>query len=230
MFLLTRVVKVADVKIRYRLAAASVVLMVAASVGLAGPALADRVVTIDGGGFGHGIGMSQYGAYGRALEGRNSTQILEHYYTGAKVSEREMPESIRIGLYPGYGASTKSVSFSSKGMGDKPGTVALIVADAKERLTDGDAGTSWRIEAASSGGVNIFRNGHQFKKDGRTVFGDGAHPVIVKYAKFDSLLHINEKNNDFRYGEMDIGSFRCSSGRCLRVVLDIPMQKYIYGL
>ena len=42
---------------------------------------ADLVVT--GHGWGHGVGMSQYGAYGYALrEGRDARFILAHYYTG----------------------------------------------------------------------------------------------------------------------------------------------------
>ena len=32
-------------------------------------------------GYGHGVGMSQYGAQGMALEGYNYIQILKHYYT-----------------------------------------------------------------------------------------------------------------------------------------------------
>ncbi|RUT41788.1 stage II sporulation protein D [Paenibacillus anaericanus] len=33
-------------------------------------------------GYGHGVGMSQWGANGMAKEGYTSTQILKHYYTG----------------------------------------------------------------------------------------------------------------------------------------------------
>jgi stage II sporulation protein D len=40
---------------------------------------------ISGAGFGHGIGMSQYGAYGFALEGSNYTEILAHYYKGTSL-------------------------------------------------------------------------------------------------------------------------------------------------
>src|SRR5215218_9439194 len=41
---------------------------------------------IDGRGFGHGVGMSQYGAYGYALrEGRDFRWILGHYYPGTSV-------------------------------------------------------------------------------------------------------------------------------------------------
>lgn len=42
---------------------------------------------IDGGGFGHGIGMSQYGAYGMARQGRDYRQILAHYYSGSTLSQ-----------------------------------------------------------------------------------------------------------------------------------------------
>ncbi|GJM82989.1 hypothetical protein HMSSN139_54850 [Paenibacillus sp. HMSSN-139] len=33
-------------------------------------------------GYGHGVGMSQWGANGMAKEGYTATQILKHYYTG----------------------------------------------------------------------------------------------------------------------------------------------------
>jgi stage II sporulation protein D len=45
-------------------------------------AFADDLV-VDGRGWGHGVGLSQYGAYGYALrEGRDVRFILGHYYTG----------------------------------------------------------------------------------------------------------------------------------------------------
>src|SRR4051794_35894535 len=51
------------------------------------PASAARAdYEIDGRGFGHGVGMSQYGAYGYALrEGRDFRWILGHYYPGTGV-------------------------------------------------------------------------------------------------------------------------------------------------
>lgn len=36
-------------------------------------------------GYGHGVGMSQYGARGMALEGSSFREILKHYYTGVEV-------------------------------------------------------------------------------------------------------------------------------------------------
>lgn len=45
------------------------------------------LVTLAGGGFGHDIGMSQYGANAMGQEGADCTQILEFYYKGAKVKQ-----------------------------------------------------------------------------------------------------------------------------------------------
>lgn len=38
-------------------------------------------------GFGHGVGMSQYGADAMAAEGKDYVEILQHYYTGVTVEE-----------------------------------------------------------------------------------------------------------------------------------------------
>ena len=50
-----------------------------------------RSSTIRGAGFGHGIGMSQYGAYGYALHGATYRYILGHYYTGTDARARSTP-------------------------------------------------------------------------------------------------------------------------------------------
>ena len=39
-------------------------------------------------GYGHGVGMSQYGANGMANNGYNYNQILEHYYMGTKLEKK----------------------------------------------------------------------------------------------------------------------------------------------
>ena len=49
-------------------------------------AAADVAFTFQGGGYGHSVGMSQYGAYGMAREGYTWQQILSHYFTGASPS------------------------------------------------------------------------------------------------------------------------------------------------
>ena len=43
------------------------------------------VLEARGQGFGHGVGMSQWGAHGLALQGADFRQILLHYYRGAEI-------------------------------------------------------------------------------------------------------------------------------------------------
>ena len=47
------------------------------------PAGSGALFLFSGHGWGHGVGMSQYGAYGYAQHGFTYQQILAHYYPGA---------------------------------------------------------------------------------------------------------------------------------------------------
>ena len=44
-----------------------------------------RDIIIKGGGYGHGVGMSQYGTYGLTLMGKGWQEIIEHYYPGSQL-------------------------------------------------------------------------------------------------------------------------------------------------
>lgn len=47
----------------------------------------DNTVNITTKGYGHGVGMSQYGAQGMALDGYTYDQILHHYYQGTTIKK-----------------------------------------------------------------------------------------------------------------------------------------------
>ena len=46
----------------------------------------EQDVIVEGRGFGHGIGMCQYGAIGRARHGQSYREILASYYRGAEIT------------------------------------------------------------------------------------------------------------------------------------------------
>ena len=62
------------------------------------PATARAGVTwvVNGHGFGHGVGMSQYGAYGYATHGFGYRAILAHYYTGTTIGTIGGPRVVRV--------------------------------------------------------------------------------------------------------------------------------------
>lgn len=45
------------------------------------------IITLTVYGSGHGVGMSQWGAQGMAKQGKSAQQIVQHYYTGARIEE-----------------------------------------------------------------------------------------------------------------------------------------------
>src|SRR4249919_2965936 len=51
---------------------------------------------VNGHGFGHGVGMSQYGAYGYATHGFGYRAILAHYYTGTTIGTIGGPRVVRV--------------------------------------------------------------------------------------------------------------------------------------
>lgn len=68
---------------------------------------------IRGAGFGHGVGMSQYGAYGYALHGKSYRFILAHYYTGTKLSSLSSNPTVRVLLQRSSGTSFSGASRAS---------------------------------------------------------------------------------------------------------------------
>jgi SpoIID/LytB domain protein len=63
-------------------------------------------VILSGRGWGHGVGMVQYGAYGKALRGLSYSDILAAYYGGLRPKPYAEPSIIRIGIATGLRSVT----------------------------------------------------------------------------------------------------------------------------
>lgn len=59
-------------------------------------ATSSPVLVISGGGYGHGVGMSQEGALGYAEHGFSYTAILAHYYTGTSIGTAPAHAQVRV--------------------------------------------------------------------------------------------------------------------------------------
>src|SRR5215207_7808735 len=70
-------------------------LVLAGALGAAQADAASRLV-IRGAGYGHGIGMSQYGAYELALQGVPYNAILGRYYTGTTLGSLSSNPEVRV--------------------------------------------------------------------------------------------------------------------------------------
>ena len=100
-----------------------------------------KTVVFNGTGWGHGSGMSQWGAHGLAQKGASHVDILTHYYSGVTVGDYPDPGLIEVGVQTGASIVTASGSFS-------------IVDGRGETLVPRALG-SWTFTWAGSGAVAI---------------------------------------------------------------------------
>jgi stage II sporulation protein D len=113
----------------------------AATLALAPAASAATSFFISGGGYGHGIGMSQYGAYGYALHGKDYRFILGHYYQRTALGTTDPNQTVRVLISTGQAAFSGATSagkqklksgntYSVRALAD--GTVALYDQSGKK--------------------------------------------------------------------------------------------------
>ncbi len=76
------------------------------------PASAKSTFYIRGAGNGHGVGMSQYGAYGYALHGKDYRWILAHYYQGTTLATANPNQTVRVLV--STGARSKAFSGATR--------------------------------------------------------------------------------------------------------------------
>ena len=120
-----------------------------------------KVWIVKGAGFGHGVGMSQYGAYGYAKHGFPYDQILTHYYTGTTIGTTA-DQSVRVLLLDGVGGVSFSGASSACGATLKPGKGYVakrkgggVVVRSKKRVLVARCGAVM----TASGGPNVFVKG-----------------------------------------------------------------------
>ena len=92
---------------------------------------AGGVLVVDGRGYGHGIGLSQYGALGKALRGMRAADILASYYAGLRpvqLPPQQLPPTIRVGLGTGRPAATVVGSAQFRILDAAGATVAVAAA------------------------------------------------------------------------------------------------------
>jgi stage II sporulation protein D len=98
----------------------------AAASGQSGPQAApgEAVFVVSGRGYGHGVGMSQYGAFGQAKEGRSYAEILAYYYSGTELG-RAGKKLVRVLLAEGRRAVTVVSAFPFRVVDAAGGSAAI---------------------------------------------------------------------------------------------------------
>jgi stage II sporulation protein D len=137
------------------------ILLALASIAAAAPSAQAAVGWIvHGRGFGHGVGLSAYGAYGFALEGKSYRFILGHYYSGTSLGTLPGPRVVRVLLEISSGDIGFSRATSACGIGLDPertykahrsGNAVVLRGSGGKRL----ASCGRKLRAAGNGTIEI---------------------------------------------------------------------------
>ncbi|MGA8045837.1 MAG: cell wall-binding repeat-containing protein [Dermatophilaceae bacterium] len=87
--------------------------------------------SLSGSGWGHGVGMSQYGAWQMAVDGYTAPEILAHYYSGTTYDLVPDTQVISVNLLNNVASTTMSTSALSTGGG------AFSVTDGTTTMSGG---------------------------------------------------------------------------------------------
>jgi stage II sporulation protein D len=160
---------------------------------ITGTARASTALIVTGHGWGHGVGMSQWGAYGYALHGWDYKRILSHYYPGTKLG-RTGEARVRVLLT--RGADTVTVGCAA----------AMRVTDGRRltrKLPAGVYGVGPKLSlpvrrhgmGLSFGNLAVFDCARApLTFDGRAYHGtllvrsDGRHVSVVNSLALDTYL------------------------------------------
>lgn len=171
--------------------------------------------TVNGSGWGHGVGMSQYGALGMAQEGYSATQILEHYYNPAKVT-----------------ASTANASSDIKVQLLKTGSTTVTPTNGKLRVFAGSSiyeTTGPVTLSVNSGKVSFKVNGMTFTSATVNLQWEGTRywPVAGKTTTVSIPGADNGGTGVYRNGRIEVGVI---DGQ-VNIVNSLRLNdEYLYGL
>jgi SpoIID/LytB domain protein len=187
----------------------------------AGPTPVAGSVTFHGRGYGHGVGLSQYGARGRALAGQSASVILAHYYRDTALGPIDRAAQIRVLVLWNWSASATVplVVRGRSGTWTVDGIATIFPADAVLRLVPTVAGSSvtWRLSVTSATG---------------TVLHDAASSgsFRIRPAATATTLQLDTKPSTYdRYR----GVLRVIGGTTVptvRVVNELPLEVYLRGV
>jgi len=203
-------------------------LLLAITLGVATPASASGGFTFYGSGDGHGIGMSQWGAYGLAKMGWTDDRIIQHFYRGTNVvTDASLPSQIRVGL-----TWDRTVVHLTAQVGQ----VRLWQGHAGGTLIGAiPAGDTWTVQARTHDWGIRRPNG---KLVGRHGWGGPHTNLIVTYQDQGSRVFIPEADAIWYHGfsykrgsiEMNLTSCGDANGCVERLIARLNFEDYLLGL
>jgi stage II sporulation protein D len=155
--------------------------VLAALLGLAPSAGAGTLFVLKGRGWGHGVGMSQWGAFGMAQSGSSYKQILGHYYAGTTVERRSNPT---VGVELASGRTSLEIGSRE----------AFRVSDGTRNVTRGAGNAT--VTKTRRGRIKVEGIKGSFKNP--TTFRAGTAPIRLGWTEYRGKLVISIRGGRLR--------------------------------
>jgi SpoIID/LytB domain protein len=187
--------------------------------------VADKTFVFFGSGWGHGVGLSQWGAYGLAQDGSTHQEILTHFYSGTDVgpiAPADAPDTLRVGLtwdHPFLHVTAHGGAVPLQvGSPDATGTTVASVPK----------GMAWTIGA--SGGQFQILNA-KGKPVGGQLWGSETENLYAVLGG-PGRLQVREAGHSYDKGAIEFNLYSSCSGCAeeLRAVALLDPRSYLYGL
>ncbi|MHB8671527.1 MAG: SpoIID/LytB domain-containing protein [Acidimicrobiales bacterium] len=191
-------------------------------------AVPDTFVIV-GSGFGHGVGMSQYGSYGQALEGASAAQIVQHYYTGTTVAPATDAVPLRVSLHDTLpSAQIRGEPVSAGGPGGSlqitVGSGAAPVAGAPGQVFDLSVAPDGTHVAVTSAGTPVGSGSGDIVG---VTWGGAGGSTLLDVAGTGQSLDDSPTAHRYRYGTLDVAVV----GGALQVVNQLSLHgEYLRGI
>jgi stage II sporulation protein D len=180
-------------------------------------ASADASFTFYGAGFGHGLGMSQWGAFGLAQRGWSHQDILTHYYTGTTVTAwTASAPDVRVGLTQGR----QTIHVVAKG-----GPLPVMLAKSGATVGEISAGAEWTFASSKNAYRILDQNGNVL---GGHLWGGEADDVVIPVSPSARAV-VPELSHSYARGRLQLELYNCGGCR-MRLLAVVPMQEYLYGI
>ena len=194
--------------------------VVLGSLPLAGPVMADiDDFEFDGGGWGHGVGLSQYGALGQAQDGRSASQILTYYYKGTSLTSplpaghwTTQPDGIWVGIV----SNTNSVDLTAVG---GPVTICQPAADCSQVQQVINPGEPWKFEV---NGADPTQCRFRHVDVGNTDW----NACSARITGLGTANRVKVNTREYARGTVRFDP----SPAGFHVVVTIDLEQYLYGL
>ena len=175
--------------------------------------------TFYGSGWGNGLGLSQWGAYGLAREGWKRERILTHFYSGSRVAkDASAPKSLLFGLVQGR---------SKLRLEAEAGPVDLhLGTKSGDPVATVPKGETWTVRVAGSNYQIVDASGARV---GDPVGGPNTDLLAV-YEKNGARVHIPEAGHTYAHGRIEFNLYSCQTGCVERLINVIAPQAYLYGI